>query len=107
MNLLSLEKETWYKETKIMTVRNLYEFQTISKNFFDKRFREENEYDYGMRKRYNFNVPNTFNKYGERTKRCIVPKLLNKLSDDLIEEQSKYLIKRKLKEWIVKKTILN
>ena len=48
-----------------------------------------------------FFVPNNSNKYGQRTLKYVVPKLLNTLPQNILSINSRLLFKIRLKEWLL------
>ena len=44
-----------------------YEYQILNKNFFNNEFIKQIVHSYKTRKKYNFAIPNTLNKFGEIT----------------------------------------
>jgi len=101
INFKSENYNDHFKKHNILAVKKLYEYQIINRNFFKEDFRKQIEHVYETRIKYNFIIPNAFNRFGERTLKVTVPKLLNNLPNQIIEIKSKTILKKKLKEWML------
>lgn len=89
-----------YISNGVMPLENLIKYKILIRNYFCDEFRKQNEHKYETRtKTYCYDL--SFNKYGERCSKILVPKLLNSLSSDLIKIQKISTLKTKLKDYFL------
>lgn len=83
----------------ILSFDQLYKYTMIKKYYYRTELMEKVHHKYELREN-KYKIPKTFNKYGERTKRVVVPKLMNSLPGDLHDLTKISEVKRKIKKWL-------
>ena len=90
-----------YKSVGVLRVLDLYKYRVITENYFKPSYRQRAEKTYGTRQVQRFVVNRCFNKYGERTREVLIPKLLNGLPAELGDLQRISILKTKLKQLLL------
>lgn len=94
-----------YKKHKILKIEELYMLRVLINNYFNPQITTERQHPYKTRaiSTRELEVPRCANKYGQRQRQVVVPRLLNKLPGNLRNLQSLREVKARIKDWLIYK----
>lgn len=95
-----IEKKDVYKKTNILSVENLYKFAIIIDNYYKQEHRTRTPNLHNLR-RVILRSPMTYNRYGDRQLKIVVPKLFNDIPDDLLLLNKIGIVKKEIKNWLM------
>lgn len=98
-----IEKKNCTNETNnILTFNNLFTYMLIIEYYYkeDTRKRGKNKYNIINNK---FEIPLTYNKYGDRKLEVVVPKIFNTIPKDLQKIEKISMVKKQIREWLMKR----
>lgn len=85
----------------ILTPQQLATYVLLCMNFYDRKYRQLTNQPYNLRIQ-RFARPRVYTiQYGEKRLEYILPTLLNKYCQEFLEEENKFLIKRKIRDTIL------
>lgn len=95
--------EDIYQRLQILKVKQMVNFRLVNKFRNSIELIKIDNHNYGTRnqKSIQFKIPETYNKYGNRTFKVLIPKILNALPEDIREISSSYRFKKKVKLWMI------
>lgn len=99
----TIMKKNYNNETNnILTFNNLFEYTIIIEYYYREGIRKRENKMYNIRNN-KFDIPLTFNKYGDRKIEVLIPKIFNKIPDELSNISKISLVKKKVRKWLMEK----
>ena len=92
-----------YYESQLLKVKELFVYRVVIQNYFKGEFRVEREKQRPTRQETQYQVSETINKYGERSRLNCVPRLLNSIPREIRRLNSIGALKRDLKVWLLQR----
>ena len=90
-----------YRRIGILRLSELFTFRVLMRNYFNASYRREKNREYDVRHERRFLVNRCFNKYGDRTRENLIPRLLNDLPVELRNLERYSMLKDKLRQWVM------
>ena len=94
-----------YKNLNILPIPDLLQYILITDNFFSNRYKtiRNAPHDIVLRNIRKYNVPSFINAHGKRTLEHIIPKLFNKLPQNIESSETISQLKNRLRHWLLEK----